>query len=137
MVFNVTSAPKRANNRDLILISPPESFSLSYQSTHPSQASIAKRLIDIVGAIVGLMITAAIAIPIAIVSLLDNPGPVFYSQIRCGHNGKAFRIWKFRSMIKDADKLKHLVNNEASGHIFKCTEIHVSPAWVNFCVVPA
>lgn len=122
MVFNVTSAPKRAKNRDLILMSPPESFNLSYQLTHPSQVSIAKRLIDIVGAIVGLMITAAIAIPVAIVSLLDNPGSVFYSQIRCGHNGRAFRIWKFRSMIKDADKLKHLVKNEASGHIFKCAE---------------
>ncbi len=122
MVFNITSTPERAKNLDLVLMSPPESLNLSYQSPHPSQGSIAKRLIDIVGAIVGLMITAAIAIPVAIISLLDNPGPVFYSQIRCGHNGKAFRIWKFRSMIKDADKLKHLVKNEANGHIFKCTE---------------
>ncbi|MEM6753339.1 MAG: sugar transferase [Cyanobacteria bacterium P01_C01_bin.38] len=103
-------------------MSPPESLSMSFQSPHPSQASIAKRLIDIVGAIVGLMITAAIAIPIAAISLLDNPGSVFYSQVRCGHNGKTFRIWKFRSMIKDADQMKHLVKNEANGHIFKCTE---------------
>ncbi|MDY6897541.1 MAG: sugar transferase [Cyanobacteriota bacterium] len=103
-------------------MSPPESFILSYQSTHPSQKSIVKRLVDIVGAIVGLMITAAIAIPIAILTLMDDPGSIFYSQIRCGHNGKAFRIWKFRSMIKDADKLKHLVKNEANGHIFKCKE---------------
>lgn len=122
MVFKITSQRERANDIDLVLISPPESLSLSYLSTHPSQISIAKRLIDIVGAIVGLMITVAIAIPVAIVSLLDNPGPVFYSQIRCGHNGKTFRIWKFRSMIKDADKMKHLVKNEANGHIFKCTE---------------
>lgn len=122
MVFNITSAQKCDDEQDLIFMGLPESLSLSYQSTHPSQTSIAKRLIDIVGAIVGLMITVAIAIPIAIVSLLDNPGPVFYSQIRCGHNGKAFRIWKFRSMIKDADRLKHLVKNEANGHIFKCTQ---------------
>ncbi|MGB6294767.1 MAG: sugar transferase [Rivularia sp. (in: cyanobacteria)] len=122
MVFKITSKRERANDLDLVFISPPESLSLSYQSTHPSQISIAKRLIDIVGAIVGLMITVAIAIPVAIVSLLDNPGPVFYNQIRCGHNGKTFRIWKFRSMIKDADKMKHLVKNEANGHIFKCTE---------------
>ncbi len=122
MVFNISPAPRCADNRDLILMSPPESFILSYQSTHPSQKSIPKRLVDIVGAIVGLMITTAIAIPIAIVTLIDNPGSIFYSQIRCGHNGKAFRIWKFRSMIKDADKLKHLVKNEANGHIFKCKE---------------
>lgn len=122
MVFNISPVQRCANNEDSILMSPPESFILGYQSTHPSQKSILKRLVDIVGAIVGLIITAAIAIPIAIVSLIDNPGPIFYSQIRCGHNGKAFRIWKFRSMIKDADQLKHLVKNEANGHIFKCKE---------------
>ena len=122
MVFNITPAPKVANNKDSILMSPPESFILGYQYIHPSQKSIAKRLVDIVGAIVGLIITTAIAIPIAIVSVIDNPGSIFYSQIRCGHNGTTFRIWKFRSMIKDADQLKHLVKNEANGHIFKCTE---------------
>ena len=122
MVFNISPAPKVANNKDSILMSPPESFILGYQYIHPSQKSIAKRLVDIVGAIVGLIITAAIAIPIAIVSVIDNPGSIFYSQIRCDHNGTTFRIWKFRSMIKDADKLKHLVKNEANGHIFKCKE---------------
>ena len=122
MVFNISPAPRCANNKDSILMSPPESFILSYQSTHPSERSIAKRLVDIVGAIVGLIITAVISIPIAVLTLIDDPGSIFYSQIRCGHNGKAFRIWKFRSMIKDADKLKHLVKNEANGHIFKCAE---------------
>ena len=50
---------------------------------------------------------------------LDDPGPVFYSQTRCGLNGKPFRIWKFRSMIVNADKQKHLIENQAQGHIFK------------------
>ncbi|BAY85464.1 sugar transferase [Calothrix parasitica NIES-267] len=122
MVFNITPVPQVTNNEDSILMSPPESFILGYQYIHPSQKSIAKRFIDIVGAIVGLIITAAIAIPITIISLIDNPGSIFYSQIRCGHNGETFRIWKFRSMIKDADKLKYLVKNEANGHIFKCKE---------------
>ncbi|MEM7581509.1 MAG: sugar transferase, partial [Cyanobacteria bacterium P01_A01_bin.80] len=118
MVFNISPVPECDGGKDIdsYLVSPPESFNLDYQLTHPSQTSILKRLVDIVGAIVGLIITAAIAIPIAVVTLIDNPGPIFYSQIRCGHNGKAFRIWKFRSMIKDADKLKHLVKNEANGH---------------------
>ena len=89
------------------------------EKVHPSVNSKAKRLLDILGAIVGLAITAIILIPLAILIQLDNPGPVLYSQIRCGYKGKPFRIWKFRSMVKDADKLKHLVNNEAQGLIFK------------------
>jgi lipopolysaccharide/colanic/teichoic acid biosynthesis glycosyltransferase len=89
------------------------------QEVHPSVNSKAKRLIDIVGALVGLTIIALIYIPVAIAIQLDNPGPIFYSQIRCGHNGRTFRIWKFRSMVTDADRLKHLVHNEAKGSIFK------------------
>ncbi len=86
---------------------------------HASTASIVKRLIDIFGAIIGLIVTAMVAIPVAIANKIDDPGPIFYSQIRCGLNGKHFRMWKFRSMIVGADKLKHLVKNEAKGHIFK------------------
>jgi lipopolysaccharide/colanic/teichoic acid biosynthesis glycosyltransferase len=86
---------------------------------HPSVTSKAKRFIDIAGALVGLTITALVAVPVAIATRFDDPGPILYSQIRCGHNGKTFRIWKFRSMVKDADRLKHLVHNEAKGNIFK------------------
>lgn len=60
-----------------------------------------------------------VAIPIAMAIQLDNPGPIFYSQLRCGLKGKTFRIWKFRSMIVRADQLKHLVINQATGNIFK------------------
>ncbi|WP_448573948.1 sugar transferase [Trichothermofontia sp.] len=74
---------------------------------------------DISGAIVGLFITMILLIPIAIAIQIDNPGPIFYSQIRCGHRGRPFRMWKFRSMIANADKLQHLVNNQAKGSIFK------------------
>ncbi|WP_277880438.1 MULTISPECIES: sugar transferase [unclassified Calothrix] len=89
------------------------------QRVHPSANSSFKRLIDIVGAFIGLAITAVIAIPIAIAIKLDNPGPVFYSQTRCGLNGKTFRIWKFRTMKVNADQMKHLVQNQAKGNIFK------------------
>jgi lipopolysaccharide/colanic/teichoic acid biosynthesis glycosyltransferase len=78
-----------------------------------------KRLIDILGALVGLVVTAMIALPIAIAIQLDNPGPIFYSQLRCGLKGKTFRIWKFRSMVVEADRLQHLVINQATGNIFK------------------
>ena len=86
---------------------------------HPSVFSKTKRLVDIMGALLGLFITAILSIPIAIVMQLDDPGPVLYSQIRCGLQGKPFRIWKFRSMVIDADKNQHLVTNQAKGHIFK------------------
>lgn len=86
---------------------------------HPSLQSVLKRGIDVVGSLVGLMITGILFIPIALAIQLDNPGPIFYSQMRCGVRGKPFRIWKFRSMIPDAARLKHLVNNEAKGGIFK------------------
>jgi len=76
-------------------------------------------MIDILGAVAGLGITAVVAIPVALALALDNPGPIFYSQTRCGLNGRPFRIWKFRSMVVGAEQLKDRVNNEASGHIFK------------------
>ncbi|MGF1497896.1 MAG: sugar transferase [Elainellaceae cyanobacterium] len=86
---------------------------------HPSVGSKFKRLIDIVGALVGLAITAVLFVPIAIAIQLDSPGPILYSQLRCGFRGQTFRIWKFRSMVRDADRLKVMVENQAKGLIFK------------------
>ncbi len=86
---------------------------------HRSAISRSKRLIDILGSIVGLGITAIVAIGLVIAMQLDNPGPILYSQIRCGLNGRSFRIWKFRSMVVGAEQLQHLVKNEAQGQIFK------------------
>lgn len=86
---------------------------------HPSISHPAKRWLDIAGALVGLTITALILPLVAIAIQLDDPGPIFYSQVRCGYRGKPFRIWKFRSMVADADRLKELVTNEAQGLIFK------------------
>lgn len=97
----------------------PRHKDLLAQSVHPSTTNKLKRFIDIIGGLVGLAVTAIIAIPIAIAIQLDNPGPIFYSQLRCGIGGKPFRIWKFRSMIVEADALQHLVTNQAQGHIFK------------------
>ena len=86
---------------------------------HPSVDSKTKRLVDILGALVGLAITGLILLPIAIAIQLDNRGSIFYRQARCGLNCRTFKIWKFRSMVVEADRLKHLVSNEAQGLIFK------------------
>ncbi len=87
--------------------------------THPSVKSWVKRALDILGAIVGLSITSVLSIPIVIAIRLDSPGPIFFGQIRCGWMGKNFRMWKFRSMIPDAEARKHEVENQAKGNIFK------------------
>jgi lipopolysaccharide/colanic/teichoic acid biosynthesis glycosyltransferase len=86
---------------------------------HPSVLSKTKRLLDIIGSLLGLIITAIIFIPIAIAIEVDDSGPIFYSQIRCGLYGQPFLIWKFRSMIIDAEGQKHLIINQAQGQIFK------------------
>lgn len=89
------------------------------EAVHPSTFSISKRLLDIVGALVGLLILAIIFVPIAIAIWIDSPGPILYTQERYGLRGKRIIIRKFRSMVPNADQLKTLVPNEAKGLIFK------------------
>lgn len=113
-----TSDFLKSSSLDSSMLARPQEIS-NTKRVHPSVTSKAKRLMDIVGALVGLAITILVAIFVAIANRFDDQGPLFYSQIRCGLNGKTFRIWKFRSMVKDADRLKHLVHNEAKGNIFK------------------
>jgi lipopolysaccharide/colanic/teichoic acid biosynthesis glycosyltransferase len=100
-----------------INVAVPESLSLTHP--HPSINSIVKRSLDIAGGLVGLAITLLLLVPIAVAIRLDSPGPIFYTQLRCGYRGKPFRIWKFRSMVANADALKHLIENQAQGLIFK------------------
>lgn len=89
------------------------------EATHPSIQSKTKRAIDILGAIVGLGITAVVFVPIAIAIKLDNPGAVLFSQTRCGHMGRRFQVWKFRSMVTNAEQLKAQVENQNEGAFFK------------------
>jgi exopolysaccharide biosynthesis polyprenyl glycosylphosphotransferase len=70
-------------------------------------------LMTLVGLVPALLIAAAIRI--------DTPGPVLYSQVRVGKNGRPFRCYKFRSMVHNADQLREQVAllNESSGPLFK------------------
>ena len=87
--------------------------------THPSVRSAVKRCLDVGGALVGLGVTALLFLPIAMAIRLDSPGPILFSQVRCGWMGRHFRIWKFRSMVSDAERLKDRVENQAQGAFFK------------------
>ena len=87
--------------------------------THPSVRSPLKRAIDIAGASVGLLITSVIFPFVALAIQLESPGPVLFSQIRHGLMGRRFRLWKFRSMVVDAEARRHEVVNQAKGALFK------------------
>ncbi len=97
----------------------PESSVKNVPTTHPSIRSWVKRLLDTIGALVGLSITAILFIPIALAIKMDSRGPIFFGQIRCGWMGRRFRLWKFRSMCNNAEQLKAQIENQANGPIFK------------------
>ena len=73
---------------------------------HRSTVSMIKRLLDVVGSIIGVAILALVFVPVVVAIMLDNPGPIFYKQTRCGLNGRPFQIRKFRSMVVNAEALK-------------------------------
>ena len=80
-----------------------------------------KRAIDIVGSIIGLAITGILTIIVGPIIYLTDPGPIFFSQKRVGENGRIFKIYKFRSMYKDAEKRKAelMDKNKMKGLMFK------------------
>jgi lipopolysaccharide/colanic/teichoic acid biosynthesis glycosyltransferase len=83
---------------------------------------ITKRLIDIIGASVGIILLSFLFIILGILIKIEDPGgTIFFSQKRIGLNGKEFRMYKFRSMVSNAEeKLQELLkHNEISGAMFK------------------
>ncbi len=80
----------------------------------------AKRVMDVLGALAGLLVTGPVAITLAAAVKLDSPGPVFFRQPRVGRDGRHFPILKFRTMIDGADAQRDalMARNETSG-VFK------------------
>ena len=80
-----------------------------------------KRLIDIICSFVGILVLSPLFIIIAIIIKFTSKGPVFFSQKRVGRNGKEFDMYKFRSMVVNAEELKEKLaaQNEMSGPMFK------------------
>jgi len=89
----------------------------------PDQILI-KRLIDIAGALVGLLLNALLFPFVSLAIKLDSPGPIFFSQQRVGENGRLFSLYKYRTMCVDAEeKKKELADqNELNGAVFKITD---------------
>ena len=84
-----------------------------------------KRMIDIIGSLVGLILLSPIFLIVAILIKLENPkGPVIFKQARVGKSEITFQMYKFRSMVMDAeDRLEELLEyNEIAGAMFKMKE---------------
>lgn len=95
---------------------------LGLRRTPTSEVNLAlKRLVDLGGGLVMLTLAAPIMLVAAIAIRVESKGPIFFKQTRAGRNGRKFTMYKFRSMVVDAEAKKaalaHL--NEMSGPVFK------------------
>ncbi len=119
--FNLVHASKLMPNKVIEQVW--KLYGLNFQYVYCNTTSVVfKRLMDIVGGFVGLVIAGIATIIFAPIIKKQSPGPVFFSQIRVGKNGRKFRFYKFRSMNVNAEeqKKKELMGqNEMSGLMFK------------------
>ena len=85
---------------------------------------LVKRTFDIMASLIALIILIIPFVIVSICIMVDDFGSPIYSQIRVGKNGKRFRMYKFRSMVKNADAIKQklLEQNEIEGAMFKMKE---------------
>ena len=94
---------------------------LFYNKKDDTVYSVTKRFIDIFCSFVGLIFLSPIFIIIGAIIKLDSKGPVIFSQKRVGKYGQEFKMYKFRSMVVNAEELKKklLEQNKMSGPMFK------------------
>lgn len=81
-----------------------------------------KRIVDIVISVLALIVLSPLLVLVAALIKLDSKGDVFFKQVRIGLHGKPFRMWKFRSMVCDAEQRRSSLedcNEMASGVLFK------------------
>ena len=80
-----------------------------------------KRILDIWGALIGIIVLSPLCLLIALTIKVTSPGPIFFSQVRSGKRGKRFTIYKFRSMVANASELHDGLSeqNEMQGPVFK------------------
>ena len=96
-------------------------LSTSVAMASPIQLLI-KRTMDILGGLVGVIFTGILFVFIAPIIFIKSPGPIFFTQIRMGKNGRKFKLYKFRSMYMDAEERKKELmekNNIKGGLMFK------------------
>ena len=67
---------------------------------------VSKRALDVIASFLGLVILSPILLIVAILIKLESKGPAIFAQSRIGLNGKEFKMYKFRSMVQNAEELK-------------------------------
>jgi lipopolysaccharide/colanic/teichoic acid biosynthesis glycosyltransferase len=99
---------------------------------------LAKRLLDVTVALVGLALFAPLLLPLALVIKVDSPGPVFYLQSRLGQGGRVFRMWKLRTMCDGAERASgptwaadHDTRVTRVGKLLRKTRLDEAPQLVN------
>jgi len=95
---------------------------LEFETFHAKEWQLfIKRGMDLVIAGLALVFFSPLMVLVALLIKLTSKGPVFFKQTRCGLNGRKFTLFKFRSMVVDAEARKKelLVNNEMDGPVFK------------------
>lgn len=82
---------------------------------------VSKRALDVIASFLGLVILSPILLIVAILIKLESKGPAIFAQSRIGLNGEEFKMYKFRSMVQNAEELKEKLakQNEMSGPMFK------------------
>lgn len=78
-----------------------------------------KRGLDIVGSMILIALLAIPSFLVALAILITSPGSIFYREERIGRYGRRFRIWKFRSMYRDAGRRSHVENAGRSGNVIE------------------
>jgi exopolysaccharide biosynthesis polyprenyl glycosylphosphotransferase len=113
-------------------------FFASSASHFPTVYRIVKRLLDLAVGVVGMLILLTLLPFIALAIYLDSPGPIFYRQERSGLSGKPFLLYKFRSMVPNAEKLgkaqwatKHDPRITRIGRFMRLTRIDELPQFIN------
>lgn len=92
-----------------------------YSEGKPVIYLFVKRLFDIIVGLLGLVLLIPLTIIIGAFILLEDGGPIFFSQKRVTKNGRIFNLYKFRSMCRDAEKIRDTMDseNEMDGPVFK------------------
>lgn len=86
-----------------------------------------KRLFDFLASLAALILLSPLMLILAILVYLDDPGKVFYGHLRIGKNGKPFKVWKFRSMYMNADKMIDLLTPEQAKQYYTELKIDNDP----------
>ena len=113
-VFQVAVARPRLENGGRLSV-------VAMKVFHDDHRQSMKRCADMVCAAIGLVVLAPVMLGIALAIRLDSPGPVFFAQERYGRNKRRFRMYKFRTMVPNAEALQPMLEdqNEAIGPAFK------------------